>query len=558
MEGGGEGGARARGAPVRGGRVERAGFSKPAAERARRTGRPRYGAAQRSKCVEPETRGWSCSVDATRWRARQRRVLRQLGPPRASTPRSSVASRKSTGGGRSRLSGPLRASPSVPRPSRSVPRAPPPSPPTRGRALVSAAALRALRDVGGRARARAAVARDGRARDRPRRGGGGALGRLDALAPSGRWGESSRARRIVRCRAGNDPDAPRGALGAPGTSAAAGWFALARRDGTAEVIESRSAAPGSRRRARRPVGVHAYGPGARARTRASSSPPPSETSPSSPHPAKTRTATPPPPSASPASSTVGRPRSDGAPSAGRPTRNDSTTPTSIPRTRGRPVPRARRARDARRRAPGDGRPRPGLDLNVHDAESQKVAFKAKPPANWLGYRAPPPWVSALAFRGGESGDDDQSTGDGRSILVGTGEKRLRLYDTRTDKRAVMDLEAGASVITAVASCGSSARAFRGDARGGRDVRGPSRGEAVRAAQGLRRGDSGHRAPDRAARRGRRSGPVPPRKNSTARRGKFPRKIQRATEKSGRGGGRKMPGESDFLGVIDEIRPSFRM
>ena len=67
--------------------------------------------------------------------------------------------------------------------------------------------------------------------------------RLDALAPSGRWGESSRARRIVRCRAGEDPDAPHGALGAPGTGAAAGWFAPARRDGTAGVIESRAGAP---------------------------------------------------------------------------------------------------------------------------------------------------------------------------------------------------------------------------------------------------------------------------------------------------------------------------
>ena len=294
--------------------------------------------------------------------------------------------------------------------------------------------------------------------------------RLDALAPSGRWGESSRARRIVRCRAGEDPDAPHGALGAPGTSAAAGWFPLARQDGTAEVIESRSGAPvggGAVALGARPVGVHAYGPrAARADARLVVATAVGDvavfTAPCEDANGDAAAAFGVPRVVEPWAPAIRWRAVGGATDKKR--FDDADVDPADPGGGPCPALVARATRGGALLAMG-GRGQ-GFDLTVHDVETQKVAFKAKPPPpNWLGYRAPP-WVSALAFRGGESGGDDQSTGDGRSILVGTGEKRLRLYDTRTDKRAVMDLEAGASVITAVASCGSGARAFCGDARGG--------------------------------------------------------------------------------------------
>jgi hypothetical protein len=98
----------------------------------------------------------------------------------------------------------------------------------------------------------------------------------------------------------------------------------------------------------------------------------------------------------------------------------------------------------------------GNDLKLYDVETQKVRYKAKPPPeNWLGYRAPP-FVSALEFVPGT---------DGACVLVGTGERRVRLYDTRVDKRAVVDLEVGETTVTALAMNASGQLAFVGNAKG---------------------------------------------------------------------------------------------
>ena len=98
----------------------------------------------------------------------------------------------------------------------------------------------------------------------------------------------------------------------------------------------------------------------------------------------------------------------------------------------------------------------GNDLKIYDVETQKVWYKAKPPPeNWLGYRAPP-YVSAMEFVPGN---------DGKCVLVGTGERRVRLYDARADKRAVMDLEVGETTVTALALNAQGTFAFVGNAKG---------------------------------------------------------------------------------------------
>ena len=62
--------------------------------------------------------------------------------------------------------------------------------------------------------------------------------KIDDLAFAKRWGDADRSRRVVRCRAGEDGDGEGDALGGQGTCAAAGWLALGRKDGTAEVIDT--------------------------------------------------------------------------------------------------------------------------------------------------------------------------------------------------------------------------------------------------------------------------------------------------------------------------------
>ena len=98
----------------------------------------------------------------------------------------------------------------------------------------------------------------------------------------------------------------------------------------------------------------------------------------------------------------------------------------------------------------------GNDVVVYDVHEQKRTYKAKPPPpNWLGYRAPP-WVSATCFA---------STSECARFFVGTGEHRFRHYDTRADKRAVLDLDVGKGVITSVASSADGYEAYVANARG---------------------------------------------------------------------------------------------
>jgi len=98
----------------------------------------------------------------------------------------------------------------------------------------------------------------------------------------------------------------------------------------------------------------------------------------------------------------------------------------------------------------------GADVVVWDIEHEKRTYKAKPPpVNWLGYRAPP-WVSATCFA---------ASSECVRFFVGTGEHRFRHYDTRADKRAVLDLDIGNGVITAVASSLDGQEAYVANARG---------------------------------------------------------------------------------------------
>ena len=127
-----------------------------------------------------------------------------------------------------------------------------------------------------------------------------------------------------------------------------------------------------------------------------------------------------------------------------------------PRARGRRAARRARARVSRARLLAVGGEGQGNDLKLYDVETQKVRYKAKPPPeNWLGYRAPP-FVSALEFVPGT---------DGACVLVGTGERRVRLYDARVDKRATVDLEVGETTVTALAMNASGQFAFVGNAKG---------------------------------------------------------------------------------------------
>ena len=89
--------------------------------------------------------------------------------------------------------------------------------------------------------------------------------KIDDLAFAKRWGDADRSRRVVRCRAGEDGDGDGDALGGRGTCAAAGWLALGRKDGTAEVIDTATGGDvggGALDIGGVPVGVQVFGPGA--------------------------------------------------------------------------------------------------------------------------------------------------------------------------------------------------------------------------------------------------------------------------------------------------------
>ena len=89
--------------------------------------------------------------------------------------------------------------------------------------------------------------------------------KIDDLAFAKRWGDADRSRRVVRCRAGEDGDGEGDALGGQGTCAAAGWLALGRKDGTAEVIDTATGGDvggGALDIGGVPVGVQVFGPGA--------------------------------------------------------------------------------------------------------------------------------------------------------------------------------------------------------------------------------------------------------------------------------------------------------
>ena len=256
---------------------------------------------------------------------------------------------------------------------------------------------------------------------------------MDALTMTARFGEACRPRRVVRCRAGEDGDGVGGAMGAPGTVAASGWLALGRADNTVEVIESASGAimgGGGVDVGALPVGVHVYGPGAGRDG------------------ARLLTVT-------EAGDAIvhAAPCDAPDPVTGR-LRVVETWEESARWKAGQHALVARAA-DAGALLALGGKGQ-GNDLKIYDVETQKMAYKAKPPPeNWLGYRAPP-WVSAIAYLPDESNE---------KLLVGTGEHRLRLYDVRADKRAVMDLDVGETTITALACSHDGAYAYVGNARG---------------------------------------------------------------------------------------------
>jgi len=106
----------------------------------------------------------------------------------------------------------------------------------------------------------------------------------------------------------------------------------------------------------------------------------------------------------------------------------------------------------------------GNDVKIVDVEQEgKLVWKAKPPpVNWLNYRAPP-WVKCARFK--EHGGANENNGS-CVFAVGTGEKKVRLYDTRANKRATMEVEYGEAAVNSVAfSSVDEHRMFAADSRG---------------------------------------------------------------------------------------------
>ena len=264
--------------------------------------------------------------------------------------------------------------------------------------------------------------------------------KIDDLAFAKRWGSADRSRRVVRCRAGEDGDGDGDALGGRGTCAAAGWLALGRKDGTAEVIDTATGGDvggGALDIGGVPVGVQVFGPGAGREG------------------ARLVTVT-----DAGEAAVYGAACDAGV--AGDGSLASHLAPLRVvqewsPACAWKACGSARVARASpRARALAVGGEGQGNDLKLYDVETQKVRYKAKPPPeNWLGYRAPP-FVSALEFVPGT---------DGACVLVGTGERRVRLYDTRVDKRATVDLEVGETTVTALAMNASGQFAFVGNAKG---------------------------------------------------------------------------------------------
>jgi hypothetical protein len=263
--------------------------------------------------------------------------------------------------------------------------------------------------------------------------------KIDDLAFAKRWGDADRSRRVVRCRAGEDGDGAGDALGGQGTCAAAGWLALGRNDGTAEVIDTATGGDvggGALDIGGVPVGVQVFGPGAGREG------------------ARLVTVT------DAGEAAVYDAACDAA-------RDDGSLASRLaplrvvqewsPAAKWKACDAALVARASpRARLLAVGGKGQGNDLKIYDVETQKVWYKAKPPPeNWLGYRAPP-YVSAMEFVPGN---------DGKCVLVGTGERRVRLYDARADKRAVMDLEVGETTVTALALNNQGTFAFVGNAKG---------------------------------------------------------------------------------------------
>ena len=263
--------------------------------------------------------------------------------------------------------------------------------------------------------------------------------KIDDLAFAKRWGSADRSRRVVRCRAGEDGDGDGDALGGQGTCAAAGWLALGRHDGTVEVIDTATGGDvggGALDIGGAPVGVQVFGPGAgREGGRLVTVTDAGE--------------------ASVYDAACDAARDDG-------TLASRLAPARVVQEWSRlcawkacDSARVARASPAARYLAVGGKGQ-GNDLKLYDVETQKVRYKAKPPPpNWLGYRAPP-FVSALEFVPGT---------ESACILVGTGEHRVRLYDSRADKRAVMDLDVGETTVTALAMDARGTRAFVGNAKG---------------------------------------------------------------------------------------------
>ena len=263
--------------------------------------------------------------------------------------------------------------------------------------------------------------------------------KIDDLAFAKRWGDADRSRRVVRCRAGEDGDGDGDALGGRGTCAAAGWLALGRKDGTAEVIDTATGGDvggGALDIGGVPVGVQVFGPGAGREG------------------ARLVTVT------DAGEAAVYDAACDAA-------RDDGSLASRLaplrvvqewsPAAKWKACDAALVARASpRARLLAVGGKGQGNDLKIYDVETQTVCFKAKPPPeNWLGYRAPP-YVSAMEFVPGN---------DGNCVLVGTGERAVRLYDARLDKRAVMDLPVGETTVTALALNAQGTFAFVGNAKG---------------------------------------------------------------------------------------------
>ncbi|TMW68939.1 hypothetical protein Poli38472_001095 [Pythium oligandrum] len=102
------------------------------------------------------------------------------------------------------------------------------------------------------------------------------------------------------------------------------------------------------------------------------------------------------------------------------------------------------------------------DLNIWSLERQEAIFKAKNVTHDKLDMRVPVWVKDLHFL-------SQGSSNGHRVVVGTGHRHLRLYDTNTKRRPVQQIEFGEYPINAMCVSPDETRVFVADTTGCLDI-----------------------------------------------------------------------------------------